>query len=43
MRTIDLSDPNSPAETAWFDTEAVIANKVLVEDEISVYPRISGN
>ncbi|NMB61598.1 MAG: hypothetical protein GYA18_04575 [Chloroflexi bacterium] len=35
MRTIDLSDPNSPAETAWFDTEGGYANKVLVEDDIA--------
>ncbi|HOJ00173.1 MAG TPA: hypothetical protein PLL88_01025 [Anaerolineaceae bacterium] len=35
MRAIDISDPNNPEETFWFDTEGGYANKVLVEGDVA--------
>lgn len=31
MHVIDLSDPDQPMETCWYDTEGGYANKVIVE------------
>ncbi len=35
MRAIDVSNPNQPQETFWFDTETGYANKVLVEGNLA--------
>ena len=33
MHVIDLSNPNNPVETFWYDTEGGYANKVIVADK----------